>query len=78
MDTDIADTVLTFDVSGGGHITFLDQIDGGDVNDTGTEINYDKQYSIVLKGNGSGTGKGNIFSPTPSTTLLPSPPTTST
>lgn len=61
MDTDIADTVLTFDVSGGGHITFLDQIDGGDVNDTGTEINYDKQYSIVLKGNGSGTGKGNIF-----------------
>ena len=61
MDTGINETVLTFDVSEGGDILFLDQIDGGAVNFTGATVNYNEQYSINLKGNGAGDGKGNIL-----------------
>ena len=61
MDTIIDGSTLTFDVSGGGQIWFLDQIDGGEVNGTGTGIEYDKQYSLVISGNGTTVGSGRIF-----------------
>ena len=61
MDTVTDGSTLTFDVSGGGQIWFLDQIDGGEVNGTGTGIEYDKQYSLVISGNGTTVGSGRIF-----------------
>ena len=61
MDTIIDGSTLTFDVSRGGQIWFLDQIDGGKVNGTGTGIEYDKQYSLVISGNGTTVGSGRIF-----------------
>ncbi len=61
MDTIIDGSTLTFDVSGGGQIWFLDQIDGGEVNGTGTGIEYDKQYSLIISGNGVTSGSGRIF-----------------
>lgn len=58
MNTGSGNIVLTFDVSDGGQILFLDQIDGGAVNSNNTAINYEKQYSVVLKGGGMGSGNG--------------------
>ena len=61
MDTIIDGSTLTFDVSGGGQIWFLDQIDGGEVNGTGTGVEYDRQYSLIISGNGTTVGSGRIF-----------------
>lgn len=61
IDTDSEDAVLTFDLSEGGNILFLDQIDGGRIGATGTSVDYSKQYSVNIKGNGSGSGKSSIL-----------------
>ncbi len=52
---------LNFDVSQGGQILFYDEIDGGNVENDGSNIDYSQKYALVISGNGTTSNSGSVL-----------------